>query len=320
MPSKITLGDLTVTYDGGTDGAPALREVSLLVTSSERIGIVGESGSGKSTLAATLLGALPGSARVRVREATWDGAPIFRTRAGLAGRRIGFVAQNPLQALDPLMSVRGHFKETLATHRPERLPELRAVASALLDDLELRPAAELLGKYPFELSGGMRQRLMLALALAAEPEMLILDEPTTALDTVTQKRLIEVVQRLVEERQLGLWFITHDLALLATITDRLLVMYGGMIVEEGPTSGLLHRPHHPYTAALVECLQPGTDATARFATIANAEFEAPPHLCVFLGRCTRAIERCFVEAPTEAATPGGKSRCHLVPLNSREKR
>lgn len=319
MPSEITVSGLTVSYDGGTDGVPAVREVSVQANSSERIGIVGESGSGKSTLATTLLGALPGNARVRFRQATWGGAPIFGSGTSLAGRRIGFVAQNPLQALDPLMSVRGHFKETLATHRPDRVPDLSEVAATLLDDLELRPARELLKKYPFELSGGMRQRLMLALALAAEPEMLILDEPTTALDTVTQKRLIEVVQRLVEERQLGLWFITHDLALLATVTDRLLVMYSGVIVEEGRTARVFREPHHPYTAALVECMQQGGDAKARFATIPNAEFVPPPRLCVFLGRCTRAIDRCYVDTPEETPTSDGMSRCHLASLESGEK-
>jgi peptide/nickel transport system ATP-binding protein len=299
-----------VVYEG--EGVEALRAVDLDLASDERVGVVGESGSGKSTLAAVLLGILPANARVSSTQATWDDRPVFDVRTRLAGGEIGFVVQNPLDSLDPLMTVRSHFREMVGVHLPGERGRVDEIAESLLARLELDPPREMLHRYPFELSGGMRQRLMLALALAAEPKMLILDEPTTALDTVTQRRLLDVVRGLADERGIGLLFITHDLAVLRGITSRLIVVYRGVIVEEGPTERLLSAPSHPYTAALLQCLRDIEEAPERpFSTIPNAELPPPRELCVFLGRCPRSFGRCEREAPGFHPTADGRSRCHL---------
>ena len=312
MSSSLCLRDLTVVYEGGAD-VTALRGIDLDLQSDERVGVVGESGSGKSTLAAVLLGVLPESARVSARTATWDGRPLFEPMAHLAGRELGFVVQNPLDALDPLMTLRAHFKEMISVHRSEERRHADEIGETLLAELGLEPAREMLRRYPFELSGGMRQRLMLALALAADPKMLILDEPTTALDTVTQRRLLDMVQRLADERGIGLMLITHDLAILHGITTRLMVIYRGTIVEEGPTERLLTAPSHPYTAALLRCVRDVERAPEQpFSTIPRPEQVPPRNLCVFLGRCPNAYDRCSAEPPGFHVTANGRSRCHLV--------
>ena len=276
-------------------------DVSFTLARGERVGLIGESGSGKSLTALALMGLLPegvtasGSLRLTGTEHDLVGASE-RQLAHVRGRRMAMVFQEPMTALNPVMRVGAQVAEVVLLH--QGAPDRRAARTAAVDLLarvRLPDPAQTASAYPHQLSGGQRQRVMLAMALANDPEVLICDEPTTALDVTVQAQMLELILEGTAQREASLLFITHDLAVVATACQRLLVMYGGRIVESGTVEQVLTRPRHRYTQGLLAASDLElVDAAGRLRTIPGAAPPAGrfPGGCVFRNRCEHATPRC----------------------------
>ncbi|MEW2490174.1 ABC transporter ATP-binding protein [Streptomyces sp. NPDC048411] len=305
---------LGVRLPDGQAARPILDEVSLRVLPGETVGLVGESGSGKSVACRSVLGLLPEGARTsgEVRVAGRDVLSMSRTElAALRTRQVAMVFQDPRASLNPLRRVGDFLTEGL---RAAGSPAAAAGARAeeLLDAVGIRDPRGALRRYPHQFSGGMLQRVVIAAALAAEPALLVADEPTTALDVTTQAEIIAILTRLRAEQGTGLLFVTHDLELASAICDRVYVMYAGRIVETGGTDELFDRPRHPYTAGLLACtprIEPGAPAPRPIPGRPVSLAEAPPG-CAFTTRCAHAQPRCSEEPPVLARYGDGLAACH----------
>ncbi|MFF7813059.1 ABC transporter ATP-binding protein [Streptomyces sp. NPDC007945] len=280
---------------------PILDGVSLTVRAGETVGLVGESGSGKSVACRSVLGLLPKGARasgeVRVNGA--DVLTMDRARlAALRGREVAMVFQDPRASVNPLRRVGDFLTEGL---RATGTPAAKATARAeeLLAAVGIRDPRGALRRHPHQFSGGMLQRVVIAAALAAEPALLVADEPTTALDVTTQAEVVSILARLRAERGTGMLFVTHDLELASAICDRVYVMYAGRIVETRATGELFDRPRHPYTAGLLACtprIEAGAPAPRAIPGRPVSLAESPPG-CAFAARCAHAVARCGEERP-----------------------
>jgi oligopeptide/dipeptide ABC transporter ATP-binding protein len=315
----LALRGLTLAYPaavGATQATqPVLRGVDLDLAPGECLGVVGESGSGKSQLLLALLGLsgpgalLAGSARYRGTELVGATAA---TLARVRGRRIGLVFQDALSALNPYLSVGTQLCEVLRHHLGLDGRAALARAAGLLASVQLPEPARCLGQYPHELSGGMRQRVLLAMALGAEPEVLLLDEPTTALDVTVQAQLLALLRELRARTGIAMLFVTHDLGVLAGIADRVAVMYAGRVVEEAPAAALYARPQHPYTGGLLRSL-PRVDEPlpARMPSIPGQPPGPGAALpgCAFAPRCPLVQQRCGHEPP-ERRVGTARVACH----------
>jgi len=258
---RIEIEDLHIGFPGhgsGTGGGlrPAVRGVSLSM-GAEKLAIVGESGSGKSLTARAIIGLTPRGAVVRARKLLFDGIDIAsatpRTLGAIRGKRAGLILQDPKFALNPVMTAGAQIAEPLRRHKGLSRRAAREAAIDLLAQVQIREPAAVAARYPHELSGGMGQRVMIAMMLAGDPELLIADEPTSALDATVQADILRLIEDLVARRGMGLILISHDLPLVAHFSDRVLVMYGGRIVEELAAAELV-RSQHPYTRGLLACL------------------------------------------------------------------
>jgi peptide/nickel transport system ATP-binding protein len=295
--------DLAVDFAGRRGSVRALDGVSFSVAAGEVLGIVGESGAGKSLTGAAIIGLLdpPGriaAGEVRLAGERIDDLPPERLRR-LRGRRIGAIFQDPLTALNPLLTVGQQLIETVRTHLPLDAAAARERAIALLRETGIPAPEARLGQYPHQFSGGMRQRVVIALALAGAPQLVIADEPTTALDVSVQAQVLAQLRRLGREQGMAMLLITHDLGVIAETCDRVVVMYAGRIVEIGPVRELLRTPAHPYTAGLMGAVPRLDDARERLAQIEGTMPRpgAWPAGCAFHPRCPRAVARCRVERP-----------------------
>jgi peptide/nickel transport system ATP-binding protein len=298
--------------------AQALREVSLRVAPGERLGIVGESGSGKSMLGLAMMGMLPEAAtlsgRIRLDGTDMTGARE-RDWQRMRARRVAMIFQEPMAALNPLARVGATVMEPLRVHERLGREAARARALDLFHEVGLPEPEARLRQYPHELSGGQRQRVLIALALACNPSLLIADEPTTALDAAVALRITELLGALSARRQMGLVFISHDLTAVARATDRIAVMYGGEVVETGPTAQVLADPRHPYTVGLLGA-RPGLGDRGRtpdgrrkrLPTIPGTvpPLAQLPRGCRFSGRCPVELPACAQTRPT--ALPQGPDR------------
>lgn len=311
----LELENLTVRYGAHA----AVRDATLTIAAGDRVGIVGESGSGKSTLALAMMGMVPdaaavaGSLRIDGRDmAGADEATWRRVR----GRKIAMVFQEPLAALNPQRRVGATVAEPLRVLDGMGRAQAGARVLTLFAEVGLPdPEAKAL-QYPHQLSGGQRQRVLIALALARNPDILIADEPTSALDAQVGLRIVELLNDLARRRGMGLVFISHDLVAVSRATDRLCVMYGGDIVETGPTTAVLAEPRHPYTTGLIAA-RPRIDALrarrTRMPTI-DGVVPALSNLapgCRFSGRCQFELPRCAGERPPVAVRGDARVRCHL---------
>jgi oligopeptide/dipeptide ABC transporter ATP-binding protein len=329
MEPLLHLRRLTVELPTVKGPVRPVQEVSLQLAPGESLGLVGESGSGKTMLALALVGLLPRGAR-RSGEAwlassngsgaqnlvTLDEAALTAVR----GRDIGFVFQEPMTALNPVMRIGWQVAEAMRAHdRNVSRSEVRRRALAALERSRIPEPARRARQFPHQLSGGLRQRAMIAMALAAGPRLLVADEPTTALDVTVQKEILELLARLRKELGLSLLFITHDLAVVAQVADRLAVMYAGRIVEIGPTAELLRRPRHPYTEAL---LRASPQLTRHgFAPIPGnvPALDALPAGCAFEPRCVWRRPECVAGVPEpRVAGRDHAARCILI-AGEREK-
>jgi oligopeptide/dipeptide ABC transporter ATP-binding protein len=275
------------------DGVRLLGPLSLRLAPGERVGLVGESGSGKSLLVQTLFGVLPPGVRQAGGRFTAFGVPMAcpgRDRERVLGARIAWVPQEPRQALNPLLTLSQHLSLLPGIHRRESASATQRRLMPMLERLGLPTSEDFLRRFPHQISGGQRQRLCLAIALSCDPELVVLDEPTTALDPLAQKAFLDLVLELQRERDLGFLWITHDLGLAARACDRLLVLYGGEAVEAGPTDRLLSAPRHPYTARLLE-------AARRRPSDESGFLPAPqdrPEGCPFQPRCPHRRTSCAI--------------------------
>lgn len=296
--------------------ALAVRDASFTLERGESVGLVGESGCGKSITAMALMGLLPEGARVS-GSILFDGQQLVgrteREMCALRGDRIGMVFQEPMTALNPVHTVGDQVAEPLRLHRGMSAAQARKKAIALLDRVGIPDAARRADAYPHQFSGGQRQRITIAMALACEPDLLIADEPTTALDVTIQRQILELIRELVAERGMALLLISHDLGVIAQNVRRMLVMYGGSVVESGATASVFARRMHPYTLGLFAA-RPGlrTAKGQRLATIPGTvpELVELPKGCPFAGRCGFTIAECHVTVPPPyEVDPGHHARC-----------
>jgi peptide/nickel transport system ATP-binding protein len=294
-------------------------DVSFHVAPGEALGLVGESGAGKSLTATAVIGLLDPPGRIAAGEILLDGRRLdglpHAEMRRIRGRRIGAVFQDPLTSLDPLFTVGDQLVETIRTHLAVSPAEATSRAEALLEEVGIRPARERLGHYPHQLSGGMRQRVAIALSLCAEPALLVADEPTTALDVSIQAQIVELLRRLCRERGVAVLLITHDLGVVAEACDRVVVLYAGRVAEEGPTGEVLGNPRHPYTRALLACIPALARGGGRLEQIDGA-MPGPgaiPTGCAFHPRCAQALARCGADRPELRRAGVSRAACWLLP-------
>ncbi len=300
----LQVNDLTTQFDTQDGVVHAVNGVSFDVRSGEFLGVVGESGSGKSVTMMSLLRLIPMPPGEIVKgEAIYAGKDLLKIDVEelrtIRGGRIGFIFQDPMTSLNPVLTVGFQIEESLRIHQrlPEEAREQRAIE--LLELVGIPSPKQRLKAYPHELSGGMRQRVMIAVALACGPQILIADEPTTALDVTIQAQIIELVRDLREKLNTAVIWITHDLGVIAGLADRVIVMYGGQIVEEAPVGELYGSPRHPYTIGLLGSLprldQKGSDLVSIKGAPPSLYDE--PQACTFAPRCPYAFTRCLEENP-----------------------
>ncbi len=315
----IELESLTVGFpDSGGGWRAAVDGVTLALGAGERVGLVGESGSGKSLTALACLGLVPEPGRVTGGSVTVSGSDVGGMSevelARLRGREIGIILQEAAEALNPVFSVGFQVAETVAVHRGLGRREAAAEALALLEAAALERPLEIARAYPHELSGGEAQRVMLALAIAGRPRTLIADEPTSALDTLTQAEVIELLDRLVVQEKMGLLLISHDLAVIEGVVERIAVLFAGQVVEEGPTDAVFSDPLHPCTALLLSSA-PGRRRPIEAGGLRRGPPDRRPveRGCRFAARCDLARAACRESEPDLVELgPDRRVRCPVV--------
>ena len=300
----LSIADLIVGFRSESGRLRAVDGVDLQVERGEAVGLVGESGCGKSTVAMAILGLLPAAAKDRSGSIHFDGQDLMasggRALRKVRGRRIGMVFQDPMTSLNPYLTVGMQIAEPLRLHLGMDRAQARARSAELMKEVGIPDAADRLDRHPHEFSGGQRQRLLIAMALACDPELLIADEPTTALDVTVQAQILDLLREQQRKRGMGLLLVSHDLGVIAGTCDRVAVMYAGRIVEQATASDLFAHPRHPYTHGLLQAI-PRLDRPrgGDLATIKGL----PPRLaagwsgCAFAARCAHAEARCRNEVP-----------------------
>ena len=303
---------LTVQFPTRRGILTAVDSISFSIAPGEVLGVVGESGAGKSMTGLAVIGLLEPPGRITAGQVRLEGRRIDNLKheemRRVRGRRIGVIFQDPLTSLNPLYTIGQQLEETILTHLPLTKTQARERALSLLREVGIPAPEARYGNYPHHFSGGMRQRVVIALALAAEPRLLIADEPTTALDVSIQAQIIALLKRLAGERGAAVMLITHDMGVIAETALRVAVMYAGRIVEIGPVRDVIHSPRHPYTVGLMGSIPKLGTQTSRLVQIDGAmpRLNAIPPGCAFHPRCPRRFSRCVVERP--GLLPAGTSR------------
>ena len=295
----------------------ALDDVSFDIAPGEILGVVGESGAGKSLTGAAIIGLLDPPGRIAAGEIIFDGQRIdklsYEGMRKLRGRRIGAIFQDPLTSLNPLYTVGRQLIETIRTHLPLNADEARERAIQLLQETGIPAAEARIDQYPHQFSGGMRQRVVIALALAAEPKLIVADEPTTALDVSIQAQIISLLKRLCKDHGAAVMLVTHDMGVIAETCDRVAVMYAGRIVEIGPVHDVIHSPAHPYTVGLMGSIPAMDEDRERLLQIDGAmpRLNAIPSGCAFNPRCPQVFARCRSERPDLLPAGATRAACWL---------
>jgi len=310
--SVLDVRDLRTVFRTRGGEVHAVNSVSFHLHKGELLGVVGESGSGKSVTMMSLIGLLPSPpADVRGGEVWLNGRDILKVAPDalrdIRGARVGFVFQDPMTSLNPVFTVGNQIMEPLTRHMGMTRRQARARAADLLDLVGISDAAKRLSAYPHQFSGGMRQRVMIAIALACDPDVLIADEPTTALDVTIQAQILELVKELRRKLGMAIIWITHDLGVIAGIADRVMVMYAGQVVEHAPVRQLFANPQHPYTRALLKTIPAISGPRGDRLQVIEGQppiMTAPPAACAFRARCAHAFARCHAENPQRRAIDG----------------
>jgi len=316
--------DLRVEFPTRHGTLVALDGVSFDIAPGEILGVVGESGAGKSLTGAAIIGLLepPGriaGGEVRLGGERIDNLPARRMRS-IRGRRIGAIFQDPLTSLNPLYTVGQQLIETIETHLPLRGAQARQRAIDLLKETGIPAAEARIDHYPHQFSGGMRQRVVIALALAANPQLIVADEPTTALDVSIQAQIISLLKRLCREHDAAVMLVTHDMGVIAESCDRVAVMYAGRVIEVGPVQAVIHHSAHPYTLGLMASIPSMSEERERLAQIDGTmpRLNAIPRGCAFNPRCPHAFDRCRVERPELMDAGATRAACWLVSEPAKE--
>ena len=313
----VDIENLTVSF-AQTDGTvQAVRGLTLHVNAGESLGIVGESGSGKSVTCMAVLRLLrEPPARIKADKLMLAGTDMAtadkRQVAALRGRVAAMIFQDPMTAFDPVFTIGHQIIETIQAHRATSKSDARKEAGALLARVEIKTPGVVLDRYPHQLSGGMLQRAMKAMALSCRPQILFADEPTTALDVTIQAQILQLIKDLQAEFGMGLIMVTHDLGVVAETVDRVVVMYGGRVMEEGPVQDIFDLPAHPYTRALLQSMPGQTAGRQRLTEIKGASPNPanPPTGCPFHPRCDHADAKCAAQTPAFIAiTPNRHAAC-----------
>ncbi len=317
--SLLTVQNLAIGFHQEGEVIQAVRGVSFTLNKGETLALVGESGSGKSVTALSTVRLLSDAAEVTgsIRYAGTEmvGASESALRR-VRGNDISFIFQEPMTSLNPLHTVERQITESLALHQGVKGASARSRVVELLTKVGIRDPESRILSFPHQLSGGQRQRVMIAMALANKPDLLIADEPTTALDVTVQAQILQLIKDMQAEMGMGLVMITHDLGVIAETVDRVTVMYGGFVMEEAPTADLFDRPAHPYTRALLESVPGALPGRQRLAEIPGSSPDpaALPQGCPFHPRCARAHERCRTEAPPLVATSDARATACWSPV------
>jgi oligopeptide transport system ATP-binding protein len=313
------VSDLTVAYHSSDEWLRAVRSVSFDVRRGEILAIVGETGSGKSTTATAVIRMLPSNGRVVSGSVTFDGRDLVALSAGemrrLRGQEIAYVPQQPMSAFNPTMTVGRQVAEPLLIHRRANASDAAREAAKRLKEMGIREVDRVMRAYPYQLSGGMLQRAMIATAMICQPRLLILDEPTSALDVTIQRQILALIKQVQDEYRLAVILISHDLTVVSQVADRILVMYGGRAVEIGSTQAIMSQARHPYTRGLLRSSLAGErEHKAKLASLAG--YPPGPHDvdsepgCPFRPRCPRAVDDCSTGFPPFSHDGSDEWACH----------
>ena len=317
MTPLLELRSVSVQFPTRRHVLTALDRVSLAIAPGEILGVVGESGAGKSLMGAAIIGLLEPPGRVSGGEILLEGRRVDRlapeAMRRVRGRQIGAVFQDPLTTLNPLYTVGRQLAETIQVHLGLSDREARARALQWLRDVGIPAPEQRIDAYPHQFSGGMRQRVVIALALCAEPQLVIADEPTTALDVSVQAQIIALLRRLAREHGTAVMLVTHDMGVIAETCDRVAVMYSGRIIETGSVADVVHRPAHPYTEGLMASIPKLGDRLGRLEQIDGAmpRLGAIPPGCPFNPRCPRVFDRCCADRPDLMPARDNLAACWL---------
>ena len=301
--SLLEVKNLVVEFPGRRGTLRALDDISFSIAPGEILGVVGESGAGKSLTGAAIIGLLEPPGRVASGQILLEGQRIDNLgdeeMRHIRGRRIGAIFQDPLTSLNPLYTIGRQLTETIRAHLPLSESEARRRAISLLQDTGIPAAEQRIDHYPHQFSGGMRQRVVIALALAAEPKLIVADEPTTALDVSIQAQIIQLLKQVCKERGAAVMLITHDMGVIAETCDRVAVLYAGRVAEIGPVHEVIHHPAHPYTAGLMASIPDMASDRERLNQIDGAmpRLNAIPTGCAYNPRCAQRFDRCLQERP-----------------------
>ena len=321
MTALLDVQDLTIRFDTPDGEVTAADRIGFHIDRGETVGLVGESGSGKSQTVLAIMGLLAKNGRAS-GVASLDGQDLLKLSAvelnAVRGVDVAMIFQDPMTALNPYLKIARQMSEVLIEHQGADAVRARQKSIELLDLVGIPDAGNRIDLYPHEFSGGMRQRVMIAMALLCEPKLLIADEPTTALDVTVQAQILELMRDLKRERDMAMLLITHDLGVVAGLADRVLVMYGGRIVEEGPIDPVFAAPSHPYTAGLLGS-SPRLDEAMpdELRTIPGQppNLQALPKGCAFAPRCGRRFDRCLMETPMlQPVDSARRKACHAETL------
>ena len=297
----------------------AIDDISFSIAPGEVLGVVGESGAGKSLTGAAIIGLLEPPGRIAAGEISLDGRRIddlpYDAMRKIRGRRIGAIFQDPLTSLNPLYSIGRQLIETIRTHLDLGESAARTRAIDLLREVGIPSPERRIDHFPHQFSGGMRQRVVIALAICANPQLIIADEPTTALDVSIQAQIISLLKRLCRDHGTAVMLVTHDMGVIAETADRVAVMYAGRIAEIGPVAEVIHAPKHPYTVGLMGSIPSIVDERDRLVQIDGAmpRLNAIPPGCAFNPRCPRVFDRCRSERPELIAVGASRAACWLYP-------
>jgi peptide/nickel transport system ATP-binding protein len=315
--SLLQVKNLVVEFPNRRGTLRALDGISFDIAPGEILGVVGESGAGKSLTGASIIGLLEPPGRIASGEILLEGQRIdnlpYEQMRKIRGRKIGAIFQDPLTSLNPLYSVGRQLIETITTHLDVSETEARQRAIDLLKDTGIPAAEQRIDHYPHQFSGGMRQRVVIALALAAEPQLIVADEPTTALDVSIQAQIISLLKNICKQRGAAVMLITHDMGVIAETCDRVAVMYAGRIAEIGPVHEVINHPAHPYTRGLMSCIPDMSEDREQLHQIDGAmpRLNAIPSGCAFNPRCERVFDRCHKDRPELMPAGATQAACWL---------
>jgi oligopeptide transport system ATP-binding protein len=321
MTPILSLHDLRIAYPDRDAAIEVVRGVSLAIAPSETLGVVGESGSGKTQVFMAAMGLLAGDAKIS-GSVLFEGNELLgsdaRTLNRFRGSKLSMIFQDPMTSLTPHLAIGTQLAEVMVCHAGTPWSEAWSAARRMLECVGVPESARRLRQFPHELSGGMRQRVMIAMSLMCEPKLLIADEPTTALDVTVQAQIIELLRAMRAKFGMALALISHDLGVVASLADKILVMYAGGVVEYAGVADLLRRPRHPYTAELLKCIpRLSGPRLARLPSLAGQPPNStePSDACAFAPRCGRAQERCRTQRPQLQGPPEALVACHF-PLSA----